>query len=84
MTREQDITTDCPRLARIYLAEFMRLYEHYRARVQFARRQAGEDTFKLAVDSSWTKKYFTAGSPETKARTAMAGSDGSEALEPAA
>jgi phosphatidylserine/phosphatidylglycerophosphate/cardiolipin synthase-like enzyme len=76
--------TDCPRLARIYMAEFMRLYEHYRARVQFARRQAGEDTFKLAADNSWAKKYFTPGSPETKARTAMAGTEAVDALEPAA
>jgi hypothetical protein len=66
------------------MAEFMRLYEHYRARFQFERRQAGEDTFKLAADKSWTKKYFTPGRPEMKSRTAMAGTEVREALEPEA
>jgi hypothetical protein len=32
--------TESPRLAGIYLAEFLRLYEHYRARMAFDRRQA--------------------------------------------
>jgi phosphatidylserine/phosphatidylglycerophosphate/cardiolipin synthase-like enzyme len=65
--------TESPRMAAIYFSEFLRLYEHYRARVMFNRRQHGEDVFKLASDSSWSKKYFMPGSPETKARTAMAG-----------
>jgi phosphatidylserine/phosphatidylglycerophosphate/cardiolipin synthase-like enzyme len=67
--------TDCPRLAGLYLAEFLRLYEHYRARRAFDRREAGDSTsFKLAPDNSWSRKYFVAGSPEAKARIAMAGS----------
>jgi hypothetical protein len=57
------------------MAEFLRLYEHYHARFHFQRRQAGEDTFRLTTDNSWAKKYFIAGSPEMKARTAMAGTD---------
>jgi phosphatidylserine/phosphatidylglycerophosphate/cardiolipin synthase-like enzyme len=65
--------TGSPRIAGIYFAEFLRLYEHYRARVMFHRRQRGEDVFKLAPGSSWTKKYFVAGSAESKARIAMAG-----------
>jgi phosphatidylserine/phosphatidylglycerophosphate/cardiolipin synthase-like enzyme len=65
--------TQCPRLAAIYFAEFLRLYEHYRARVAFHRRRNGEDVFKLAPDSGWAKKYFVDGSPEAKARIAMAG-----------
>ncbi len=65
--------TNCPRMAGIYLAEFLRLYEHYRARLQFSRRQAGEDTFKLTSDNAWSKKYFTPGNPAMKARQAMAG-----------
>ena len=65
--------TACPRLAGTYMAEFLRLYEHYRARFHFERRQAGEDTFKLTPDNSWSKKYFTPGNPEMKARIAMAG-----------
>jgi phosphatidylserine/phosphatidylglycerophosphate/cardiolipin synthase-like enzyme len=66
--------TECPRLAGMYLAEFLRLYEHYRARFQFERRQAGnENVFTLTPDNTWSKKYFTGGTPECKARIAMAG-----------
>jgi len=64
--------TGSSRIAGIYFAEFLRLYEHYRARAAFARRQGGEDTFKLTADNSWSKKYFVSGSPEAKARLAMA------------
>jgi phosphatidylserine/phosphatidylglycerophosphate/cardiolipin synthase-like enzyme len=63
-------------LAKAYLAEFMRLYEHYRARIAFVRSQeAGhaQSTFKLTRDASWAKKYFTPGRPEEKARRAMVG-----------
>lgn len=68
--------TECPRLAGMYLAEFLRLFEHYRARLQFERRQAGnKNIFALTTDNSWSKKYFTAGTPESKARAAMAGTD---------
>jgi phosphatidylserine/phosphatidylglycerophosphate/cardiolipin synthase-like enzyme len=66
--------TECPRLAGIYLAEFLRLFEHYRARLAFERRQAGDHTaFTLTRDSTWTTKYYTPGSAESKARQAMAG-----------
>lgn len=63
--------TKCPRMAGMYMAEFLRLYEHYRARVK------SEDikTFKLTPDYAWSRKYFTKGSPETKARMSMAGTD---------
>jgi phosphatidylserine/phosphatidylglycerophosphate/cardiolipin synthase-like enzyme len=66
--------TNCPRIAGMYMAEFLRLYEHYRARMQFDRRQAGNaKVFRLTKDNSWNKKYFKPGTPEMKARTAMAG-----------
>ncbi|MEH2480432.1 phosphatidylserine/phosphatidylglycerophosphate/cardiolipin synthase-like enzyme [Nitrobacteraceae bacterium AZCC 2146] len=66
--------TDCPRLGRMYFAEFHRLYEHYRARAADHRRQDGQQgTFTLTKDAKWAKKYFTAGSPEEKSRKAMAG-----------
>jgi phosphatidylserine/phosphatidylglycerophosphate/cardiolipin synthase-like enzyme len=61
-------------LAEAYLAEFMRLYEHYRARLAFVRSQESDHpqtTFKLTRDASWAKKYFTPGRPEEKARRAM-------------
>jgi hypothetical protein len=59
---------DSPRLAQLYLAEFMRLYENYRARAKF--HDPAPD-LALIKDSSWCKKYFVAGSPEEKARIAM-------------
>jgi phosphatidylserine/phosphatidylglycerophosphate/cardiolipin synthase-like enzyme len=66
--------TDCPRLARMYFAEFMRLYEHYRARFAFGRRAAGDQTaFILTKDSAWCRKYFVAGSAEENARVTIAG-----------
>jgi phosphatidylserine/phosphatidylglycerophosphate/cardiolipin synthase-like enzyme len=61
--------TQCPRIAGMYMAEFLRLYEHYRARI----KSDDPKTFKLTPDSAWSKKYFTPGTPETKARQAMAG-----------
>jgi phosphatidylserine/phosphatidylglycerophosphate/cardiolipin synthase-like enzyme len=66
--------TECPRLAGIYFAEFLRLFEHYRARMQYDRRQAGNlDVFRLTSDNSWSTKYFVKGSAEYKARIAMVG-----------
>jgi phosphatidylserine/phosphatidylglycerophosphate/cardiolipin synthase-like enzyme len=62
-------------LARAYLAEFMRLYEHYRARALWQEHphKAGA-TFKLRRTGSWAKAAYTAGTPEAKGRVAMAGS----------
>lgn len=66
------------RIAAIYLAEFLRLYEHYRARAiaigEQQRGAAAHPRLALAADSSWAKKYFVAGSPEEKARIALAAS----------
>jgi phosphatidylserine/phosphatidylglycerophosphate/cardiolipin synthase-like enzyme len=62
--------TQCPRIAGMYMAEFLRLYEHYRARI---KSDKDPKTFKLTSDSAWSRKYFTPGTPETKARQAMAG-----------
>lgn len=67
--------TECPRLAAMYFAEFLRLYEHYRARSAADHRQGGPSGgFSLTKDNSWSKKFFVEGSPEMKARIAMAGS----------
>jgi hypothetical protein len=65
-----------PRLAQTYLAEFLRLYEHYRARARFIQfKQSGQPAnsagFALRPDRSWADKHFTAGSPEFKARLRM-------------
>jgi hypothetical protein len=55
----------------MYVAEFLRLYEHYRARIKSNDPQ----TFKLTPDYAWSRKYFAPGTPETRARAAMAGTD---------
>ncbi|AOL07787.1 MULTISPECIES: phospholipase D-like domain-containing protein [Burkholderia] len=64
------------RIAAIYLAEFLRLYEHYRTRaLTINAKQHGTGAhaqLALAPDSSWAKKYYVAGSPEEKARIALA------------
>jgi phosphatidylserine/phosphatidylglycerophosphate/cardiolipin synthase-like enzyme len=65
-----------PRLAHIYLTEFLRLYEHYRARARFiAWKQSGQAPanagFALAGDRTWANKHFTVGTPEYKARLRM-------------
>jgi len=68
--------TGSPRLARIYLAEFLRLYEHYRARARFiAFKQSGAAPasagFALRPDRKWADKHFAPGTPEFKARLRM-------------
>jgi phosphatidylserine/phosphatidylglycerophosphate/cardiolipin synthase-like enzyme len=64
-----------PRLARIYLAEFLRLYEHYRARARFIAFKlegvADGSTLKLQKDRKWADKHYTQGTPEYKARLRM-------------
>jgi phosphatidylserine/phosphatidylglycerophosphate/cardiolipin synthase-like enzyme len=65
------------RLAGIYLAEFLRLYEHYRARAHYIANQQGTttnsgDPFQLRGDSSWATKAFKPGTPEYRCRVHMA------------
>jgi phosphatidylserine/phosphatidylglycerophosphate/cardiolipin synthase-like enzyme len=66
---------DCPRIARMYLAEFMRLYEHYRARAQFNRRPNGrrDGPTLQPRTSQWAGKYYKRGTPEYRCRVNMAG-----------
>jgi len=60
------------RLASTYLAEFMRLYEHYRARAYWVKFKNGDHaSYQLARDASWCRQHFTAGTPEFKSRVAM-------------
>jgi phosphatidylserine/phosphatidylglycerophosphate/cardiolipin synthase-like enzyme len=74
-----------PAFARAYLAEFMRLYEHYRARARQdndeppggrrRERQRGRkchEGFALAHTSCWADDDYKPGSPESKSRVAMA------------
>jgi phosphatidylserine/phosphatidylglycerophosphate/cardiolipin synthase-like enzyme len=61
-----------PRLSQLYLAEFMRLYEHYRARAARNRRAEGDSsTFRLDKDPGWAARYYQPGTPEFKSRRAM-------------
>lgn len=65
-----------PRLARIYLAEFLRLYEHYRARARFIEFKkkggnASQAGLTLKKNRSWATKHYTPGTPEYKARLRM-------------
>jgi hypothetical protein len=64
--------TDCPRLAQAYLAEFMRLFEHYRARLSHAMKKNDQDKpLKLTPDSSWSDDWYAKGS-KSNSRVAMA------------
>jgi phosphatidylserine/phosphatidylglycerophosphate/cardiolipin synthase-like enzyme len=68
--------TGSPRLAQIYLAEFLRLYEHYRARARFiAWKESGAPPqnagFALRPNRSWATNHYRVGSPEYKARVRM-------------
>lgn len=63
---------ECPDLAQTYLAEFFRLYEHYRARSSWANYKRGKRTYELAKDNSWSTKAYTVGTPEYKSRVDMA------------
>ncbi|SPB14397.1 phospholipase [Caballeronia novacaledonica] len=63
------------RIAAIYLAEFLRLYEHYRARaIAIEAKVQKKKARKLALepDRHWADKYYVDGSPEAKARIALA------------
>ena len=71
--------------AHAYLAEFMRLYEHYRARAreqrddppggrrrERARAVPCRRGFALAHTACWAEDDYTPGTPQCKSRTAMA------------
>jgi phosphatidylserine/phosphatidylglycerophosphate/cardiolipin synthase-like enzyme len=73
-------------LARTYLAEFMRLYNHYHARAVWeqshgktarrrARRGSAQDPLVLKRSrDEWIRRAYTPGTPAYVARTRLAGS----------
>lgn len=70
--------TGSPELAQTYLAEFMRLYEHYRARALWnmaddktGRRRGTAFTLKTTRDD-WVKGAYKDGTPEAIARVNLA------------
>lgn len=63
-----------PRLAQIYLAEFLRLYEHYRARAHYiwwVKSGKPNEGFALRPNAGWAKSHYQPGTPEYKARLRM-------------
>jgi len=63
------------RVASIYIAEFLRLYEHYRARalaIENKLSPAKKIHLALQPDRHWADKYYVDGSAESKARVALA------------
>lgn len=58
------------RVADIFLGEFMRLFNHYRARNSQNRLSDEEikEAQSLVADDSWTQAYFTAGTPQHNER----------------
>jgi phosphatidylserine/phosphatidylglycerophosphate/cardiolipin synthase-like enzyme len=60
------------RLAAVYFAEFLRLYEHYRARSQIVRPRRGHPVLSLAKDSSWAAKAFEPGTSQFLSRVRLA------------
>ena len=77
--------TGSPRLAQIYLAEFMRLYEHYRARALWDQSHGGKrspqpkkastgDSFVLKTKmQEWVKDAYLPSSPSYITRVNLAG-----------
>lgn len=63
------------RIAGIYMAEFLRLYEHYRARalaIDSKTKPGRKVHLSLQPTRHWADKYYVDGSPEAKARVALA------------
>ncbi|UWU82995.1 phospholipase D-like domain-containing protein [Bradyrhizobium yuanmingense] len=60
-------------IARTYMAEFLRLYEHYRARAIWERMQAEGriTTYKLQPDARWAKDDYKPGTAKYRSRRAM-------------
>ncbi len=76
--------TGCPRLAKAYVAEFMRLYEQYRSKFAWNRRQAKGakgDTFELTTDRSWANNDYKSGTMEYAARRKFAGAPGATVVK---
>jgi hypothetical protein len=74
---------NCPELAQVYLAEFMRLYEHYRARAIWSQVHAGTKKGKGTRDGhaslmlkttrdGWVRKAYQQGTPDYRARVTLA------------
>ena len=70
--------TGSHRLADIYLAEFFRLYEHYRARAHWvAVHVDGEAETQLVLKTNrddWASEFLSEGTPQFRARKAMVAS----------
>jgi hypothetical protein len=61
-----------PRLAAVYFAEFLRLYEHYRARRHIDRPGRRRPNLALAKDASWARNAFRPGTSQFLSRVRLA------------
>jgi phosphatidylserine/phosphatidylglycerophosphate/cardiolipin synthase-like enzyme len=69
------VIRDDPRVADVYLGEFMRLYSHYRFRWiadQLSRRERPPKKAHLCEDDAWLAPYFQAGSVKSQERLLFA------------
>ncbi|HEY7597509.1 MAG TPA: phospholipase D-like domain-containing protein [Actinophytocola sp.] len=60
------VIQDDPRVADIYLGEFMRIFNHFYFRFLSARKSAGSGF--LSPDDSWAARYFDATTPSHRQR----------------
>ena len=64
--------TEFSRLGQLYLAEFMRLFEHYRTRLACNLKKNDQNQpYKLTPDNSWSADWYMKGS-KANSRIAMA------------
>jgi phosphatidylserine/phosphatidylglycerophosphate/cardiolipin synthase-like enzyme len=64
--------TGATNIAKIYIAEFFRLYEHYRARAKYDEWKKGtKETFKLTNDNSWSLDAYDPKKPEYRSRMSL-------------
>lgn len=60
-------------VADVYVADFMRMFEHYWFRSRKDEKLAANQVFALKDDDSWSVKYFTDGTREQRDRLSFLG-----------
>jgi len=60
-------------VADVYVADFMRMFEHYWFRSRKDEKAEANQVFALKDTDAWSEKYFTAGSREQRDRLAFLG-----------
>jgi phosphatidylserine/phosphatidylglycerophosphate/cardiolipin synthase-like enzyme len=62
------VIQDDPRVADIYLGEFMRLFNHFYFRFLASKTLAGDRGGFLSPDDRWVRRYFDASTPSCRQR----------------